>query len=440
MARQQKSIGVKTTAEVLSLLEKALFSGRRHYSHVPSSVQNLLSVSIVDESGKELKMEDLPSAYLALVYTGELGKIREIQAAFRINAEVKESELAEAAAHYGYLLTSQKYLQGLRVAKFLPMDALLSDFDLIEQITGVHPEEEVYYAVLEGIISVKDSPRYNGSEFPNMLKKYIMRMKRDSIAINHEAAQKVYNTVDLYTQELEKRIERLYELLGVYPAIGGRELTPNEYAALIKLQYPRYLDKEGYLHSQFFGTFAKNYRKTFLDETRRIMADAQQEGNLEKLAYRALRALEAAATENIELPEDILAAVPKVIPKGILSLLVGDRETISHLFSGTHSLFFALRTISKNETYAELCRDAFAAASREAFIYTVDNYLAVGPEEQGGRRSGLLKGKSRIGYINRVARIMGIDLNKDPEIAQYASKISGYYRQRMRLRLNSISD
>ncbi len=266
---------IKTTDQAFSRLNTAL----ERREPVPQSLESVLSVSVVDSTGHEVSVQEMPDAYAVLASMGLFDKIREIERSTGIHVgRLKgSSQLSYVAAQMAYLRILAGFARGNPSLALL--DRELLDIELVKRATSHAPTAEIsngFYALIARL----DSP----ADIVKATKHYFKRIGRaPSEEITHRLMKA---TITRNYDSSLSRVRQLAEIAGIPPDIVRIGLEDYVASAMDQQMDARYV-------AQFFKE-AKSYAKTML-----------------RRPYEVDKALEYLVLNDQPMPKDFLSGFPR---------------------------------------------------------------------------------------------------------------------------------
>ena len=309
-----KTAKIETTREVLSSLEEILETN----SEPSDNLADTIFISVVDDSGNEIKIEDLSDAAIVLLYAGEFNKIREIERTLKVKFDAKSHELASIAADFGYQNALDNNLPDMAGNGMFMIDPLLADFELIKEITGINPSHEVNDAVFLDIAECVEQEGF--SKVVNAIEKY-SRISED--VPSHNIVQNIYPYMCTNaTDSSLGRVKKLYSIFEISPRIGQQELTPEDYVRAVKTQkYSELLTphQKVYLTTMELSYLATNDKAEFLKRMQDFMASISdiEDYTISNVA-KVRRFLSLAVRNDIAIPDSIEEMLPEVVSKSMV--------------------------------------------------------------------------------------------------------------------------
>lgn len=268
---------------------------------------NASLITILDASGKVVKVEDLPLAFLALAYNGRAEGIRELQRALGLRLAAQQAqahELAAVAAASGYELLLEQYLKIFKLDPRVATGRLASDLKAINGVTGIAVPQQLDEKVFAAIAAL---------DFVSDIVPSVRMYVRGTGAVPSAAvAQKLYSAVITPDRVMSyRRVEALGNLLNIKPTLGRgvKARTLEEYVRNAMKATRQELSHKHPLHKQLEE--ARNPERFIQGMSLQFGLLSGSDGYNQQNIAGALNYLSVAALKDIALPEDVSVNLPR---------------------------------------------------------------------------------------------------------------------------------
>lgn len=268
---------------------------------------NASLITILDASGKVVKVEDLPLAFLALAYDGRAEGIRELERALGLRLPAQQAqahELAAVAAASGYERLLEQYPKMVKLDPRVATGRLASDLKAINGVTGIAVPQELDEMVFSAIAAL---------DFVSDIVPSVRMYVRGTGAVPSAAvAQKLYSAVITPDRVMSyRRVEALGNLLNIKPTLGRgvKARTIDDYVRNAMKATGQELSHKHPLHKQLEE--ARNPERFIQGMSLQFGLLSGSDGYNQQNIAGALNYLSVAALKDIALPEDVSVNLPR---------------------------------------------------------------------------------------------------------------------------------